>query len=146
MAAQAHEIFTLLQRYTVACVPVLNFPRECGRERWKREAGIFDGIIGKFLQRSDSAKVNAQNYPRLSWLHVSNSHQEATYHRSPPRAEWGCRSMHSAKRCRNFYREDFHWLTKQRAISISTPLTPGAVPAIHTIFPIAWTFAKTHQD
>jgi hypothetical protein len=73
-------------------------------------------------------------------------HQEATYHRSRLREEWGCHSMRSAKRCRNLSREDFHRLTKRRAISISMPLMPGAVPAIHTIFPIAWTFAKAHRD
>ena len=58
----------------------------------------------------------------------------------------GCPSMRSAKHCRNLSREDFHRLTKRRAISVSMPLMPGAVPAIHTIFPIAWTFAKTLQN
>jgi len=27
----------------------LDFPRECGRERRKREVGIFNDIIGKFF-------------------------------------------------------------------------------------------------
>jgi hypothetical protein len=58
----------------------------------------------------------------------------------------GLSLMRSAKHCRSLSRGGFHRLTKQRAISISMPLTPGAVPAIHTIFPIAWMLAKTHQD
>jgi len=68
-------------------------------------------------KRSDSAKVNAQHYPRLSWRRVSNFHLEATFHQSRPRAEWAYRLMHSASYCQISSRADFRRLMKRLAIN-----------------------------
>jgi len=95
-------------------------------------------------KRSDSAKVNAQHYPRLSWRRVSNFHLEATFHQSRPRAEWAYRLMHSASYCQISSRADFRRLMKRLAISISMLSTPGAVLATHIFFRIAWTLRKVH--